>query len=220
MGKILLAIILGFILLFGSIFLIPVNFLVSTILKNSNQDIEYSYLEGNIFSGKILDLSYNKSFIGDFAYRNKFSFTDLTLNFQSIDNNNIEGKAIKAFSDINDMNSVVIKDLSFSRILKTDLINNIDIYLYINELEIKDSQCINIDGDLRILSQTINEELTGELLCIEENVISIELFNKKMKELGYITYSNSKAKVNISTKALSDRKVGLLADYISFTIDL
>ena len=57
MGKILLAIILGFILLFGSIFLIPVNFLVSTILKNSNQDIEYSYLEGNIFSGKILDLS-------------------------------------------------------------------------------------------------------------------------------------------------------------------
>lgn len=220
MGKILLAIILGFILLFGSIFLIPVNFLVSTILKNSNQDIEYSYLEGNIFSGKILDLSYNKSFIGDFTYRNKFSFTDLTLNFQSIDNNNIEGKAIKAFSDINDMNSVVIKDLSFSRILKTDLINNIDIYLYINELEIKDSQCINIDGDLRILSQTINEELTGELLCIEENVISIELFNKKMKELGYITYSNSKAKVNISTKALSDRKVGLLADYISFTIDL
>ena len=118
------------------------------------------------------------------------------------------------------MNSVVIKDLSFSRILKTDLINNIDIYLYINELEIKDSQCINIDGDLRILSQTINEELTGELLCIEENVISIELFNKKMKELGYITYSNSKAKVNISTKALSDRKVQLLADYITFTIDL
>ena len=220
MGKILLAIILGFILLFGSIFLIPVNFLVSTILKNSNQDIEYSYLEGNIFSGKILDLSYNKSFIGDFAYRNKFSFTDLTLNFQSIDNNNIEGKAIKALSDINDMNSVVIKDLSFSRILKTDLINNIDIYLYINELEIKDSQCINIDGDLRILSQTINEELTGELLCIEENVISIELFNKKMKELGDITYSNSKAKVNISTKALSDRKVQLLADYITFTIDL
>ena len=41
-----------------------------------------------------------------------------------------------------------------------------------------------------------------------------------MKELGYITYSNSKAKVNISTKALSDRKVQLLADYISFTIDL
>ena len=220
MGKILLAIFLGFILLFGSIFLVPANFLVSTILKNSNLDVEYSYLEGNIFSGKILDLSYNKSFIGDFNYRNKFSFNDLTINFQSIDNNNIEGKAIKAFSDINNMSSVVIKDLSFSRILKTDLIKNINIYLQINELEIKNSLCVNIDGDLRILSQTINEELTGELLCIEENVISIELFNKKMKELGYITYSNSKAKVNISTKVLSDRKVQLLADYISFTIDL
>ena len=91
------------------------------------------------------------------------------------------------------MNSVVIKDLSFSRILKTDLINNIDIYLYINELEIKDSQCINIDGDLRILSQTINEELTKKTssgkkidfilqeLFRESNTLAVKIDDSKLK---------------------------------------
>lgn len=220
MGKILLSFFLGFILFFSSIFFVPINFLVSNILKNSELDLEYSYLEGSIFSGKILDLSYNNNFIGDFNYSNEFSLYDVTLNFQSIDNNNIEGKAIKAFSNFNDISSVVIKDLSVSRLLNTELIKNMDIYLHINELEIENLKCINIDGNLRISSQFIKEELFGDLLCIEKNVISIKLFNKEREELGNINFSNSKAQVNISTKAISDRRVRLLMDYISFTIDL
>ena len=220
MSKILIAICLGFLLFFGSIFLIPMNYIVSSMLKNLNLDIEYSYLEGNIISGKILDLSYDKSFIGDFNYSSEFSFKDITLNFHSIDNNNIEGKAVKAFSDFNNTDSIVIKDLSVSRSLNTDLIKNMNIFLQINELEIKNSKCVDVDGDLRILSQDIKEELFGKLLCLEENQISIELFNKRMKELGNIAISNSKAQVNISTKAINDRRVQLLMEYISFTIDL
>ena len=69
MGKILLAIFIAFLLSFGSL-VVPINFFVSGFLKNSNFDVEYSYLEGNIFSGKILDLSYDKNFIGDFKYEN------------------------------------------------------------------------------------------------------------------------------------------------------
>ena len=40
-----------------------------------------------------------------------------------------------------------------------------------------------------------------------------------MKELGNIAISNSKARVNIST-AINDRRVQLLMECISFTIDL
>ena len=97
MGKILLAIFIAFLVSFGSLFVVPINFLVSGFLKNSNFDVEYSYLEGNIFSGKILDLSYDKNFIGDFKYENQFSFKDLTLKFISIDDKDIEGKIIKEF---------------------------------------------------------------------------------------------------------------------------
>ncbi len=41
-----------------------------------------------------------------------------------------------------------------------------------------------------------------------------------MKELGNVTYSNAQVKVKISTKTIPDRRVQLLMDYISFTIDL
>ena len=220
MGKILLAIFIAFLLSFGSLFVVPINFFVSGFLKNSNFDVEYSYLEGNIFSGKILDLSYDKNFIGDFKYENQFSFKDLTLKFISIDDKDIEGKIIKEFSNISDMRSLFIQDLSVTSKISTDLIKNIDLKLNINELEMKNFKCIDIDGNLKISSQDIQEELFGEINCAVGNDISVVLFNKREKELGFITFKDSQAQVNISTQLIADKKIQLFMDYISFKVDL
>ena len=220
MGKILLAIFIAFLLSFGSLFVVPINFFVSGFLKNSNFGVEYSYLEGNIFSGKILDLSYDKNFIGDFKYENQFSFRDLTLKFISIDDKDIEGKIIKEFSNISDMRSLFIQDLSVTSKISTDLIKNIDLKLNINELEMKNFKCVDIDGNLKISSQDIQEELFGKINCAEGNDISVVLFNKREKELGFITFKDSQAKVNISTKLIADKKIQLFMDYISFKVDL
>ena len=220
MGKILLAIFIACLLSFGSLFVVPINFFVSGFLKNSNFDVEYSYLEGNIFSGKILDLSYDKNFIGDFKYENQFSFKDLTLKFISIDDKDIEGKIIKEFSNISDMRSLFIQDLSVTSKISTDLIKNIDLKLNINELEMKNFKCIDIDGNLKISSQDIQEELFGEINCAVGNDISVVLFNKREKELGFITFKDSQAQVNISTQLIADKKIQLFMDYISFKVDL
>ena len=220
MGKILLAIFIAFLLSFGSLFVVPINFFVSGFLKNSNFGVEYSYLEGNIFSGKILDLSYDKNFIGDFKYENQFSLKDLTLKFISIDDRDIEGKIIKEFSNISDMRSLFIQDLSLTSKISTDLIKNIDLKLNINELEMKNFKCVDIDGNLKISSQDIQEELFGKINCAEGNDISVVLFNKREKELGFITYKNSQAQVNISTQLIADKKIQLFMDYISFKVDL
>ena len=220
MGKILLAIFIAFLLLFGSLFVVPINFFVSGFLKNSNFDVEYSYLEGNIFSGKILDLSYDKNFIGDFKYENQFSFKDLTLKFISIDDKDIEGKIIKEFSNISDIRSLSIQDLSVTSKISTDLIKNIDLKLNINELEMKNFKCIDIDGNLKISSKDIQEELFGEINCAVGNDISVVLFNKREKELGFITFKDSQAQVNISTQLIADKKIQLFMDYISFKVDL
>ena len=220
MGKILLAIFIAFLVSFGSLFVVPINFFVSGFLKNSNFDIEYSYLEGNIFSGKILDLSYDKNFIGDFKYENQFSFKDLTLKFISIDDKDIEGKIIKEFTNIFDMRSLFIQDLSVTSKISTDLIKNIDLKLNINELEMKNFKCIDIDGNLKISSKDIQEELFGEINCAVGNDISVVLFNKKEKELGFITFKDSQAQVNISTQLIADKKIQLFMDYISFKVDL
>ena len=220
MGKILLAIFIAFLVSFGSLFVVPINFFVSGFLKNSNFDVEYSYLEGNIFSGKILDLSYDKNFIGDFKYENQFSFKDLTLKFISIDDKDIEGKIIKEFTNISDMRSLFIQDLSVTTKISTDLIKNIDLKLNINELEMKNFKCIDIDGNLKISSQDIQEELFGEINCAVGNDISVVLFNKREKELGFITFKDSQAQVNISTQLIADKKIQLFMDYISFKVDL
>ena len=220
MGKILLAIFIAFLLSFSSLFVVPINFLVSGFLKNSNFDVEYSYLEGNIFSGKILDLSYDKNFIGDFKYENQFSFKDLTLKFISTDDKDIEGKIIKNFSNISDIGSLLIQDLSVSSKISTDLIKDIDLKLNINELEMKNFKCVDIDGNLKISSQDIQEELFGEINCAGGNDISVVLFNSRDKELGFITYKDSQAQVNISTQLIADKKIQLFMDYISFKVDL
>ena len=220
MGKILLTVFIAFLISFGSLFFVPINFFVTNFLKNSDFNIEYSYLEGNIFSGKILDLYFDNNFIGDFNYENHFSLDNVTVNFNSIDDHDIQGTVIKQFSDITDIGSLKLKDFSASSIFSTDLIEYVDLNLDIKELEIVNFECENIIGNLRISSQEINEELLGKLACFEGNTITAELFNKRMKDLGNVTYSNAQIKVRISTKTIPDKRVQLLMDYISFTIDL
>ena len=220
MGKFFLTLLLIFLVLIGSLFIIPINFFVSSFIKNSDVDIEYSYLEGNIFSGKILDLYYDNNFIGDFNYKSQFTFNDISANFNSIDERNIAGTVVKELHNITDIGTIVLKDFSASSIVSTDLIKYVDLHLNVEELEIKNFECSYINGNLKISSQEISEELIGELACFEGNTISAELFNKRMKELGNITYSDSQIQVRISTKIIPDRRVQLLMDYVSFTIDL
>ena len=220
MGKILLTVFIAFLISFGSLFFVPINFFVTNFLKNSDFNIEYSYLEGNIFSGKILDLYFDNNFIGDFNYENHFSLDNVTVNFNSIDDHDIQGTVIKQFSDITDIGSLKLKDFSASSIFSTDLIEYVDLNLDIKELEIVNFECENIIGNLRVSSQEINEELLGKLACFEGNTITAELFNKRMKDLGNVTYSNAQIKVRISTKTIPDKRVQLLMDYISFIIDL
>ena len=220
MGKILLTVFIAFLISFGSLFFVPINFFVTNFLKNSDFNIEYSYLEGNIFSGKILDLYFDNNFIGDFNYENHFSLDNVTVNFNSIDDHDIQGTVIKQFSDIADIGTLKLKDFSASSIFSTDLIEYVDLNLDIKELEIVNFECENIIGNLRVSSQEINEELLGKLACFEGNTITAELFNKRMKDLGNVTYSNAQIKVRISTKTIPDKRVQLLMDYISFIIDL
>ena len=182
MGKFFLTFLLTFFLLFGSIFFIPINFIVSNVLKNSDLNIEYSYIEGNIFSGEVLDLYYDNNFIGDFSYENQFSIDNVTANFISIDDRNIKGTVVKTFSDITDIGTLKLKDFSASSIFSTDLIKYVDLKLDIKELDIVNFECENIIGNLRISSQEINEELLGELACYQDNTISANLINKRMKE--------------------------------------
>ena len=53
-----------------------------------------------------------------------------------------------------------------------------------------------------------------------KNISSFEKNVDKNKILGTIQYFDSSVKVSISTKALPDRRLQLLTDEVSFTVDL
>ena len=101
-----------------------------------------------------------------------------------------------------------------------DLIKNIQLKVNINELKIKNFQCLTINGSIFISADSIKENLNGDLLCRDGNKISTTLKNDNNKILGTIQYFDSSVKVSISTKALPDGRLQLLTDEVSFTVDL
>ena len=220
MNKLLFSIIFFLIFIFSAIFFTPINFFAGFFLNQYKKlDIEYAYLEGNILSGSILDLYVNGQVIGDYTYETQLSTKDIKIKFISMDERRISGNLIKSFDTINSSNFTVTNILA-EEVISLDLIKNIQLQININELKIENFQCTTINGSIFISADSIKEELNGDLSCKEGNKISTTLKNDKNKILGTIQYFNSSVKVSISTKALPDRRLQLLTDEVSFTVDL
>lgn len=220
MSKIFFSILLFFAIIVSAIFFTPINFIVGLVLNNNKElNIQYSYLDGNFFSGSVLDLYFNEQALGDYSYTTKLSTNDIHVNFLSTDEQDISGNIVKSFGSL-DPSIFTIKDFRVEENISLDLIKGINLKLYIEELRIENFQCKSITGSIFINANSIRDELNGDLACREGNKISTNLKNNKNKSLGSIQYHNSSVKVSISTKALPDRRLQLLTDEVSFTIDL
>lgn len=220
MNKIILSVLLIFLLLFTSIFFIPINYFLNKFLPSTNQfKIEYSYLEGNIFSGSILDLYVNNNFLGDYAYESKLNLDGINIFFKATDGKVVEGNFIKT-TNSGSFNNFSLTDLKVEEELSTDLIKGIYVKFNIDRVLVESLECKSIEGLLEISSPNIEEKLTGKLSCREGNTIIADLINQKNMKLGRVQYFNSSIKVSISTKIIPDRRVRLLTDEISFTVDL
>jgi hypothetical protein len=220
MNKILFSIILILGLVISSVFLTPISFISSIFLKN-NKDfkIEYSYIDGNILSGSVLDLYVNNQALGDYSYETSISTSDIKLKFLSIDNQDISGNIIKSFDTL-DPSIFTISDLIVEETISFELIQNVNLKFNIKELKVNNFQCETINGSIYITANSIRDELYGDLSCREGDKIITNLKNNKNKNLGSIQYHDSSIKVSISTKALPNRRLQLLSDEVSFTIDL
>ena len=220
MNKILFSIILILGLVISSIFLTPISFISSIFLKNNNDlKIEYSYLDGNILSGTVLDLYVNNQALGDYSYDTAISTSNIKIKFFSTDDQDISGNIIKSF-DTFDPSIFTISDLIVEETISFDLIQNVNLKFNITELKVNNFLCESINGSIFITANSIKDELYGDLSCRDGDKIITNLKNNKNKSLGSIQYHDLSIKVSISTKALPDRRLQLLSDELSFTIDL
>jgi hypothetical protein len=220
MNKFLFSIIFFLIFIFSAIFFTPINFFAGLFLnQNNNLNIEYAYLEGNILSGSVLDLYVDGQVIGDYTYETMLSTKDIKVKFISTDEKKISGSLIKSFNNFN-LSNFTVTDFLAEEVISLDLIKNIQVKVNINELKIKNFQCLTINGSIFISADSIKENLNGDLLCRDGNKISTTLKNDNNKILGTIQYFDSSVKVSISTKALPDNRLQLPSDEVSFTVDL
>ena len=97
MSKIFFSILLFFAIIVSAIFFTPINFIVGLVLNNNKElNIQYSYLDGNVFSGSVLDLYFNEQALGDYSYTTKLSTNDIHVNFLSTERYLKYTKYIKA----------------------------------------------------------------------------------------------------------------------------
>ena len=220
MNKILFSIILILGLVIASIFLTPISFISNIFLKNINDlKIEYSYLDGNILSGSVLDLYVNNQALGDYSYVTSISTSNVKIKFLATDNQDISGTFIKSFETL-DPSIFTINDFIAEETISLELIQNVNLKFNIKELKVNNFECETINGSISISADSIRDELYGDLSCREGDKIITSLKNNKNKNLGSIQYHDSSIKVSISTKTLPDRRLQLLTDEVSFTIDL
>mgnify|MGYP001266954708 FL=1 len=220
MNKILFSIILILALVISSIFLTPISFISNIFLKNNNDlKIEYSYLDGNILSGSVLDLYVNNQALGDYSYETSITTSNIKIKFLATDNQDISGTFIKSFDTL-DPSIFTINDFIAEETISLELIQNVNLKFNIKELKINNFLCETIIGSIFISADSIRDELYGDLSCREGDKIITNLKNNKNKNLGSIQYHDSSIKVSISTKTLPDRRLQLLTDEVSFTIDL
>ena len=220
MNKILFSIILILGLVISCIFLTPISFISSIFLKSNNElEVEYSYLNGNILSGTVLDLYVNNQALGDYSYETSIGTSKIKIKFFSTDNQDISGNIIKSFETL-DPSIFTISDLIIEETISLDLIQNVNLKFNIKELKVNNFLCESIYGSIFITANSIRDELYGDLSCRDGDKIITNLKNKKNESLGSIQYHDLSIKVSISTKALPDRRLQLLSDELSFTIDL
>ena len=220
MNKILFSIILILGLVISSIFLTPISFIANIFLKSNNDlEVEYSYLDGNILSGSVLDLYVNNQALGDYSYETDINTSNIKIKFFSTDDQDISGNIIKSFDTL-DPSIFTISDLIVEETISFDLIQNVNLKFNITELKVNNFLCESINGSIFITANSIKDELYGDLSCRDGDKIITNLKNNKNKSLGSIQYHDLSIKVSISTKALPDRRLQLLSDEVSFTIDL
>ena len=127
MSKIFFSILLFFAIIVSAIFFTPINFIVGLVLNNNKElNIQYSYLDGNVFSGSVLDLYFNEQALGDYSYTTKLSTNDIHVNFLSTDEQDISGNIVKSFDSL-DPSIFTIKYFRAEENISLDIIKCINL---------------------------------------------------------------------------------------------
>jgi len=205
------------VLLLGlSLVMIPVDSLLKRVTDSSG--ISYSLAEGNLFKGRINDLSYVDTVpinLGDFNYEGSPTITGLKVSFNT-DDNSTKGVIKRNLFNGN----LHVKDFITEAPYKTNGLGIIEVQINIEQMTIKNGICHQIEGKLSLSNDSYKETVSGNVRCLEGNVYEVKLLDSKNNDMGLMIYRPGFIDLEIETAILKSDVSIFLGNRMGFTIPL
>ena len=219
MIRFLIAFIVIVLLLGLSLFFVPID----TLLKrfNTSSAVSYSLAEGNLFNGRINDVSYKTSEdavpldLGGYFYDGNIQFTGIKVTFNNEDNSTLGVVKTNFFNG-----NLYLEDFSTKTEYKTNGLGMLGLKVEIDKLTMNDGLCSSITGTLSLSNDSFNEVVKGDIKCLENNIYEADLFNSNNVEMGTIIYRPGFIDLEIETAILKADVSVFLGKRMGFTIPL
>tara|TARA_B100000427_G_scaffold285474_1_gene258943 strand:+ start:205 stop:864 length:660 start_codon:yes stop_codon:yes gene_type:complete len=219
MIRFLIAFVVIVLLLGLSLFFVPIDTLLKRV--NTSSALSYSLAEGNLFNGRINDVSYKTSEdavpldLGDYFYDGNIQFTGIKVTFNNEDSSTLGVVKTNFFNG-----NLYLEDFSTKTEYKTNGLGMLGLKVKIDKLTIIDGLCSSITGTLSLSNDSFNEVVKGDIKCLENNIYEADLFNSNNVEMGTIIYRPGFIDLEIETAILKADVSVFLGKRMGFTIPL
>ena len=176
MIRFLIAFVVIVLLLGLSLFFIPIDTLLKRL--NTSSAVSYSLAEGNLFNGRINDVSYKASEdavpldLGDYFYDGNILFTGVKVAFNNEDSSTLGVVKTNFFNG-----NLYLEDFSTKTEYKTNGLGMLGLKIVIDKLIINDGSCSSIAGTISLSNDSFNETVKGDVICLENNIYEVYLFD-------------------------------------------
>ena len=219
MIRFLIAFVVIVLLLGLSLFFIPIDTLLKRL--NTSSAVSYSLAEGNLFNGRINDVSYKASEdavpldLGDYFYDGNILFTGVKVAFNNEDSSTLGVVKTNFFNG-----NLYLEDFITETEYRTNGLGMLGLKIELNKLIINDGLCKSITGSLSLSNDSFNETVKGDVMCLENNIYEVNLFDSNDVELGSMIYRPGFIDLEIETAILKADVSVFLGKRMGFTIPL
>ena len=217
--RVLIGLLIIVLLLGLSLVMIPVDSLLKRAAGSSG--LAYSLAEGNLFKGRINDISYKRSIdsaplnMGDYNYEGSPLLTGFKIAFNADDSSTQGTIKINLFNG-----NYHIEDFTTEAPYTTNGLGVLDVKVHIDQMTIKNGICNSIEGKLSLSNDSFDETVSGNVHCLEDSVYKVELLDSKNNEMGLMIYRPGFIDLEIETAILKSDVSIFLGNRMGFTIPL
>ena len=202
-----------------SLFFIPIDTFLKRAINTTG--VSYSVAEGNIFKGKINNITYAGESnsppleLGNYHYNGRLTFTGFKVSFAN------EDKSTSGQIKTNVFNGgIKLQEFTTSTSYRTNGLGFMDINISIDDFLYKNGRCEAIKGYISLSNDSFDEKVGGNVNCLPEGVFKVQLFISDNVDMGTMIYKPGFIDLEIETAILKPDVEVFLGKRMGFTIPL